>query len=81
MVFLCNIYGKTFKVASAKKGDFFFLYEAWKEGNVFFRLHLKNGTFEGFTHTKKYITSLSIQIVDNCFLQKETTYKKILQSE
>jgi hypothetical protein len=42
---------------------------------VFFRLRLKNGTYEDFTPHKEIYTSLNMQIVDNCFLQKEAAYK------
>jgi hypothetical protein len=50
---MCNIHDKIFKVASAKKGISFPLYEALKEGKVFFRLWLKNDTYEGFTPHKE----------------------------
>jgi hypothetical protein len=53
MVFLCNIYNKYLQIYFGKKGGFFFIYEAWKEGKVFFRLQLKNGTYEGFTLHKE----------------------------
>jgi hypothetical protein len=31
----------------------FFLRESWKEGKVFFRQQLKNGTYKGFMHHKE----------------------------
>ena len=68
---LCKTYNKTFEfnnVASAKKG--FFLYEAWKDGKVFFRLRLKNGMCDSFTLHKE-IYYIIKHIVCYCFLHKE----------
>jgi hypothetical protein len=68
-VFLCNIYDKTFKVASAKKGISFFM-KREKKGRCFFACGSKTVRTKVSCLTKKYITSLNIQIVDNCLLQK-----------
>jgi hypothetical protein len=47
------------------KKDFF--YEAWKERKLFFRLQLKNGTYDNFTLHKE-IYYIMNYIVYNCFL-------------
>jgi hypothetical protein len=54
IVLLYDVYGKTFesnKLLRQKRR--FFSYEERKEGKVFFRLWLKNGTYEGFTLHKE----------------------------
>ena len=79
MVFLCNIYGETFKVASAKKGDFFFFFmKHEKKGRCFFACGSKMIHTKISRVTKKYITSLNIQIADNWFLQKRSCMQKFL---
>jgi hypothetical protein len=63
-----------------RRGISFFLYEAWKEGNVLFSpMALKTVRTKISRLTKKYITSLNIQIVDKCFLQKQN-YIQIIWS-
>jgi hypothetical protein len=42
---------------------------------VFFARGSKTVCTKVSRSTKKYITSMNIHIVDNCFLQKEATYK------
>jgi hypothetical protein len=69
MVFLCNVYGKNYIVASAKKGGFFLKRE--KKGRCFFVDDSKTVCTKVSRITKKYITSTYMQIVDNCFLQKQ----------
>jgi hypothetical protein len=56
----------------AKKG--FFLYEAWKEGKVFFRRRLKNGMHANFMHRKE-IYYINIHIDIQCL-----THVQILHS-
>jgi hypothetical protein len=42
----------------------FFLYEAWKEGKVFFRRRLKNGTCVNFMHRKEiYYSNLHVWLI------------------
>jgi hypothetical protein len=70
-VFLSNIYGKAFKVASTKeRGFLFFFMKREKKGRCFFACGSKMVRTKISRLTKKYITSLNIQIVDNCFLKK-----------
>jgi hypothetical protein len=69
MVFLCNVYSKNCIDASAKKGDFFLKRE--KKRNCFFATDSKNIMYKVSHITKKYITSTYMQVVDNCFLQKQ----------
>jgi hypothetical protein len=66
MVFLCNLYGKNYTVASAKKEDFFLKHE--KKGRCFFAAGSKTVCTKVSSITKKYITSAYMQVVDNCFL-------------
>jgi hypothetical protein len=75
-VLLCNIYGKTFESKSrfGRKGVFFFM-KREKKGRCFFACDSKTVRMKVLRSTNKYITSLNIHIVDNCFLQKKTTYK------
>jgi hypothetical protein len=41
-----------------------FLYEAWKEGKVFFRRMLKNGMCANFTHRKEiYYSNLHVSSI------------------
>jgi hypothetical protein len=54
----------------------FFLYEAWKEGKVFFRLRLKNGTYEGFTLHKQIYYIIKYTYSWQLFLTKENYIQK-----
>jgi hypothetical protein len=76
MVFLCNVYGKNYTVASAKKGDFFLKRE--KKGRCFFAAGSKTVCTKVSRITKVYITSTYMQIVDNCFLQKQKLHTRTL---
>jgi hypothetical protein len=46
-----------------------------KKGRCFFARGSRMVRMKVSRSTKKYIPSMNIHIVDNCFLQKETTYK------
>jgi hypothetical protein len=63
------MHDEIFKVASAKKGISFFM-KREKKGRCFFARGSKTIHTKVSRLTKKYITSLNIQIVGNCFLQK-----------
>jgi hypothetical protein len=53
MVFTCKIHDEIFKVASAKKGDFFLSLRSVKRREGVFRLRLKNGTHKSFKPYKE----------------------------
>jgi hypothetical protein len=59
-----------------KEGGFLsFFMKREKKGRCFFACGSKTVRTKISRLTKKYITSLNIQIVHNCFLQKEAAYK------
>jgi hypothetical protein len=63
-------------VALAKKGDFFLKRE--KKGRCFFATISKTVCTKVPRFTKKYITSIYMQIVYKCFLQNRESYTKTL---
>jgi hypothetical protein len=59
-----------------KEGGFLSLFmKREKKGRCFFACGSKRVCTKISHVTKKYITSLNIHIVDNCFLQKEVAYR------
>jgi hypothetical protein len=79
IVFLCNVYGKNYTVDSAKKGDLFLKRE--KKGRCFFAAGSKTVCTKVPRITNKYITLAYMQIVDNCFLQKQKLCTRTLNYE
>jgi hypothetical protein len=63
-------------IASAKKGDFFLKHE--KKGRCFFTASSKTVCTKVPRFTKKYITSIYMQIVYKCFLQRQELYTKTI---
>jgi hypothetical protein len=75
MVFLCNIYGEDLQILRQKRGVSFLFMKREKKGRCFFAYSSKIVRTKVSRSTKKYITSLNIHIVNNCFLYRETAYK------
>jgi hypothetical protein len=69
MVFLCNVFGKNCILALEKKGDFFLKRE--NKERCFFAAGSKMVCTKVSHITKKYITSIYMQIVHKCFLQNQ----------
>jgi hypothetical protein len=63
------------KLLQQRRRISFFFMKREKKGRCFFTCSSKMVRSKISWLTKKYITSLTIQIVDNCFLQKEAAYK------
>jgi hypothetical protein len=76
MVFLCNVYGKNYTVASAKKGISFFM-KREKKGRCFFTYGSKTVHTKISRLIKKYITSLNTQIVGKCSLQRQCSIQNL----
>jgi hypothetical protein len=72
----CNIYGTT----QPSTGEVF-LYEAWKEGNVFFRLRLKNSMYIYFTLHKgiKYKLQL-LEQYNYFYINQDINFKIFLHT-
>jgi hypothetical protein len=79
MLFICNIYSKnqtSNNCFDKRRGDFFPKRE--KKGMCFFVVGSKTICTKVPSFTKKYITSIYIQIVYKCFLQNQKLYTRTL---
>jgi hypothetical protein len=64
-----------------RRGFLSFFMKREKKGRCFFAYGSKMARTNVSCLTKKYITSLNIQIIGNCFLQKTKLRTKILNSQ